>query len=547
MAWQDYADKHINAPVVILEIDFNSGTRYYGYDYIRTSTQLHKGKVLSISHALSSIGDLARTFERNRISIVMDDADYEFRGLEDSESPNLKNIVLRIKVLFEDDSYASSLTVFTGQIYDWERLDHLQFKIDAVQSTIDLSAPYPTKKVEIADYANAADSAIDQIIPIPYGAVSNYGLAGNGAWPALMVDTTVDSEKHLVGLQTAAITVDRVYLNGTLKTLTTHYTISTQVIDGMTHTLINWVAGVNPTSSDVVSCDVTFGSRKPVEAIKHIFENHFGESSGNFNTTSYDAARDIEDDRGYNFAGGMTTQKSISQWKDEWCAELELDIFWNAENKIMFNYASAVQSSGANVYTDVLDIIASGNRSDPQVTELVNYIDYSYSYDFARNYSYSHGVEEDTQSQTKYDGTYKDTVTFKWIRSAVMAADIAARKILRLKDPITYDNYALPLSSFSQALADAIKITHFEGRGSSGYDERVFQIRAMDFNLDRFLNNILVEDTEDYMGSYCKLGDESALAANWGAASAADKDYWYVCDRATGQFSGGDRGKQLFD
>lgn len=555
MAWQDYADKHVNSPVILISIAFNSGTRNYSQDYIRIAGTPHKGNILNLPQISSSLGDIQRTYERSKISIIFDDSGYEFRILEDTETVSFKNRIVTIKVAFEEDTYAAPLTIFTGYICDWQRLDKLQYKIEAEEKSLNLENEYPDKLVERGDYANAHSSAIGLVIPIPYGSVSALGLSGDGAFghPSLVgstgllfVDTTVDSEKHLVGRQGAAITVDRVYKNAVLQVLATHYTIATAVIDSQTHTTINWIAGQNPIETDFISCDITFGTRKPVEAIKHFLKTFCGYVDANFNTASYDTARAKEDSRGYDFSGVLWEKLALRTILDNWRNEYELDIYWNKSGEASFNYLSGVFSGPLNHYTDLLHILE-GFDSDPQVTQILNYLKYGFNFHYSKAYFYNYDYKEDTDSQTKYGATYKDFKGFYWTRTTAVARDIASRKIVRFKNPIVFDAYRLPLKTFSDDLADVLEITHFEGIGSSGYIQRRFQLRAVNFNLDDFTNEMLLEDASNFMGRACILGDGAVLPALWADATGAERNYCYMCDIATGQFSDGELGKMLVD
>lgn len=559
MAWQDYANKHVNTPVVLISIAFNSGTRYYSDEYIRTSTQLYKGNILNIPQIKSSIGDIKRTYEKSKITILFNDSDYEFRTLEDTESVSVKKRTVTIKSAFQDDNYASLFTLYTGQIYDWRRLDDLQFEIDVEEKSLNLENEYPDKRVDLTDYPYADGSAIGWIIPIPYGTISAYGSSNDGAYghPSLdehgkagllMVDNRIDNEKHLVGRQTAAITVSRAYIDGELKTegAAADYTISTQVIDGQTHTEIHWNAGVNPTNFNRISCDIIFGSRRPVEGIKHFLENFCGYTAGMFNATSYSAATTKEAERNYTFDGVLWEKEALKTILDIWREEFELDIFWNNDGEICFNYISAVFATSPNHYNDLNDIL-SGFDSDPQTTELLNKLKYGYNFHYSKTYFYNYSTREDIASQTKYGETFEKFKGFYWIRSASMAHDIASRKIIRFKDPITFDELPFPLKTFSDELTDMLKITHFEGKGASGYAEKLFQIRGINYDIDNFINTMLLEDASNFTGNACILGDDTVLPAKWTDASGAEKDYCYLASSATGTFSNGEPGKRLFD
>jgi len=237
------------------------------------------------------------------------------------------------------------------------------------------------------------------------------------------IDTTQDAEQHLVGRQTAAITIDRVYKNSVLQTAGggNDYQISTQVIDGQTHTEIHWEAGNRPLVTDFISCDITFGSRGPVEAIKHFMENFCGYENANFNAASYAAAAAKESDRGYDFSGALWEAKPLQTILDDWRNQWELDIFWNKDGEVMFSYITS-DVGAATHYDDYLHILG-GFSSDPQVNRLLNYLRYGYNYHYSKTYYYDYNVYQDTDSQTKYGGTFKSFSGLRWTRSSAVAHD----------------------------------------------------------------------------------------------------------------------------
>jgi len=692
MAWQDEADKHVNSPVVFVEIAFNSGTKYYSDTYVETATQLYEGRLMNAPQVQASVGDLKRTHIKSKVELLFNDVDYELRTLEEDETVGIKNIAVVIKIAFGEDSYASTETIFTGVIDDWQRLDNLVFKIIATAEEKNIERSYPEKTVTSTDYSSADDSAVGQIIPIPYGEISSTGLSAEGAFPMLFVDTTTDAERHLAGLQVydelitnggfdsdtsgwtainsatlasvaggksgnclsitengadspgarQSITVDdtrhywfrvyvkagtengyliqlydstnsavivssgwlveaagdwstayeydfdppsgceavrislysfslngegktiyfdtvtcsevidvpKVFINGTQKTegVGNDYVIDYEIIDDEhIHATVDWQAAVNPTASDDVFCDLKFGERKPVEAIRHFLDQFCGYVSADFNSTSYNAATTIEDDRGYEFAGALVSSKPLKNILNDWQEEFELDIYWNKSDEICFDYLASGFTSSLSHYIDYLHILSQGFVSNPQATKIVNYLWYSYAYRYATQRYYGQSSYEDSASQTKYGNTFRDTQAFRWIRTATIASDIATRKVLRLKHPITFDDYLLPLHSFSDELADKVRITHFCGGGDGGYDEQLCQMRGYNYNLDKLTNKVRLEDVSGYAGNGCILGSVSTQAAEWTSATGSDSDYWYACDRTTGEFSDGKEGKRMTD
>jgi len=546
MSWSDEAEKFVNEPVILIEIDWDSGTRKYSVDYISpTDASPYKGNVLRLPSIFNSIGDVERTFESSRASVIFDDTDYEFRTL--SESEGMKGRTARIKIAFVNLSLAANYqTVLTCQVYSGQPLRDLQYEIVFEQESKNFDNEYPLKKVDFTDYPNAADLAKGAVIPVPWGTVSALGLSGDGACPALMVDTTQDAEVHLVGLQAAAITVSRVYINKVLKTLTTHYTIATQVISGKTHTEIRWVAGVRPTEEDTVSCDLVYGSREPCEAFRYFMTEFCEYLDADFDATSYAVAYAKGVSRSYTMDGLMVEQKTLKAWRDMVCDEFQLDIWIDPKDGLVhFHYLSGLIPV-VKEYRDDVDIL-DGYQCNQNTTSLLNYLTYGYNYNFARDYFNNYSYREDAASQIKQGGTYREFKGFYFIRDISVATDIAVRKIIRRNKPLAIDLCPLPIESFDDDMTDIIRITHFEGPGADGYVSRTFQVRKISLSLDRIVNTLYIEDVQAFFRGGFILGDEDVQASTWITATVADQYYGYLCDETTEQFSDGEPGKIMLD
>lgn len=562
MAWIDIASKLVTEPVTLVSIAWSSGTLGYSDTWVRISGTLYKGNIMNLPQVKSSIGDLLRTHERNKITIIFADTDKEMRTKLEDESPNFKNIVVTITSAFVDDTFSATKVLSTGQISDWRMNDNLLFEIEIEELSIDLDNEFPDQIVNLADYANADGESLDWSILIPYGPISALGSSGDGAYghPALtdgsglpFVDTTPNAEIHLVGMQTAAIIVDRVYMDkrdGNGAVLQTagggnDYQITTQVIGGMTHTLIEWEAGANPLPEYRISCDITFGSRRPVAGIKHFLENF--SSYASFDAAALAEAEAKELSRGYDFSGVIWEPQDLASLLDVWRDQWELDIFWNKAGEVTFKYMSSEIGSDLTKYNDLNDILE-GFKSDPDVKKLLNYADYAHTFHWSKTYYLTHGVYQDTDSQTKYAITVREFIGLRWTRLASVAFDIASRKIIRRKDPMTLISLRLPIKSFEDDLADFVKITHDFGSGAAGYMDKFCQIRSTDYDLDEYVNNMLLEDASNFAGNAFILGDGDILPELWDNAVGGERDYGYLCDGGDGFFSNDvDPGKRLFD
>lgn len=686
--WISEAVKHTTQPAAVVEIALDSGTRKYGVDYIRPiGDPAYKGNILKLPYISNSIGDLVRTFIYSRIEIIFADTDREFRNIIMAEG--IKNRQVTVKLLFIDKTTSiTALTIFIGNIYNWNPMKDMRFKIECEQKSKNLKNTYPNKVVEATDYANADEWGLGQLIPVPYGTISALGLSGDGAFPCILVDPTQDDEIHLVGLQAyieevtngsfsegdppdnwtaragailsreaggqvgnclmvkeggfanpyargenvdlvagktyefsfyvkkgteetfrayvwhdgvgygvtgnteatgawvphtvtfeatatetstvrlvqmcdaaagttiyfdeayvyEVIGVDRVYIDkGAPKTVDVDYTINYQVIDNKVHTQIYWENGVRPTFEDIVSCDITFGTRNPCEAWKHFLINFCGHEAADFHVASYDAAHVIEQNRGYTFDGAFIAEKELIAHEDQIRDEFELDIWRDPKDGLIhFKYISSLATPTVH-YKDYIDILK-GYEPNTQVTKIINYLTYAYNYNYARTYFNNLPYREDTDSQTKYGATYRSQQNFYFVRSTAVALDLAARKLLRRKDSITFDKFPLPIKAFNDNLGDFIEITHFEGKGASGYQQRTFQLRATQDNLDNFSRRETLEDVSNYVGGgKAFLMGPTALPLYAAATAAQKAKYGFCCDEATEQYSNGDEAKRLYD
>ena len=542
--WQAEADKHVNEPVVLCELALTSGTLLWSTDFVRPKTSNpYVGQIISLPIISNSIGDLARTFECGTVKITLADPERLLRQATSAEG--IKNKALTIKISFPDNALGEALTVFTGRVYRYQPLANLQYEIEAEPILKNMAEVYPDKTVNSTDYAAAFSGALEQVIPIIWGS----NTSTSGPCKTLMVVETQDAEKHLVGLQQgAALTVTNVRLNGILKTVDTHYTITNATIDGKVHTYIKWVALVRPTSSDLVTCDAAANDATmgPVEAIKYFMINFCGYVDGDFNDASYDLAVTEEASRNYTFDGIMGSQKTLAAWLDQIRNEFELDVWFDmATGKIKFHYlGQAIDTATALWFYDYLDII---NYVPSQKVDLImNWCRPGYNYDYAQQNFQNYSFAEDAASQTEHGGTYKEYPTAYFIRVAATSTDIAVRKVTRQRNPLAFETFVLPLKAFSLGLATISRFTHFDGAGVDGYQGEFFQLRTAELDLNQFVFSGTFENVSSFYGAEMILGDETAIGELWTDVDA-DEFYAYMADETTEEFSDGDPGKRMND
>jgi hypothetical protein len=112
----------------------------------------------------------------------------------------------------------------------------------------------PKRQVLKGTFPGAPQPSLQLYCPVVLGIHDAGGLTVEGMIPTIPVsiDAALGYE-YMVSLGTLKA-VDRVYQNGTLKTLTTHYTVGQRSLGGLTYTYVRFVGATAAT--DVITCDV---------------------------------------------------------------------------------------------------------------------------------------------------------------------------------------------------------------------------------------------------------------------------------------------------
>lgn len=111
----------------------------------------------------------------------------------------------------------------------------------------------PKRQILKGTFQGAPQASLQLYCPVVLGIHDAGGLTVDGMIPAIPVsiDATLGYE-YMVSLGTLK-SVDRVYQNGTLKTLTTHYTVGQRSAGGLTFTYVRFVGAT--AAADVITCD----------------------------------------------------------------------------------------------------------------------------------------------------------------------------------------------------------------------------------------------------------------------------------------------------
>jgi hypothetical protein len=212
----------------------------------------------------------------------------------------------------------------------------------------------------------------------------------------------------------------------------------------------------------------------------------------------------------------------------------------------MFDDGAA--TSSLRSYTQIRDIIADSFdiEDDPDAVE--NIVVYSYAWNL-KTRTFDHALVEvsDTQAITDLQGEQRRSSEQKYYcaANATVAADVAARRLLRKKEPERIVTFDTNLRGLASELGDLITVDHNDGIGSAGWTARPLRVLRHSTNPSRYRVRLEALDVDRILQAAFILGDETAIASSWTTATAANKRYGYLANETTGLLSTGDKGKRL--
>lgn len=247
--------------------------------------------------------------------------------------------------------------------------------------------------------------------------------------------------------------------------------------------------------------------------------------------------------------GADAKQDTVRTWIQRF--NLSLDAFAGFSRKSQF-FVRVIDTrpdvlSAARQFTQLHDIVAESFKISDRPADLENVV----SYNFGRNYAtggWKYDTREVSDAASIADNlqTKKSQTIDLWLApTSIQALDVASRRLLRTKETPRTVVFTTGLQAVNTELGDVIRVTHTEGIGANGWTNRAIFVIRHELSPDGLSITLEGIDVDRLFTGGFVLGDETALAASWAAADAADRLYGYLCDETTGLFSDGADGKRL--
>jgi hypothetical protein len=199
-------------PVVVVEIAFSSGIKYYAQtdlDFV-TSGIAAKGSVIEMGPLRRSIHDYLSVYESNDVSLAFANTDAEFSKLLATDT--IKNVSCKVWIGETSLSFSDFQKIISGKI-DSYSLSNEKFFVIA-RDLFSSIPEYPkVGTLNLTDFPNAYPEHVGRPLPVCYGTHAGVDPAtyeDDGAWPTSYIDNTAGSYKFLIAAH-AIKSIDAVY------------------------------------------------------------------------------------------------------------------------------------------------------------------------------------------------------------------------------------------------------------------------------------------------------------------------------------------------
>lgn len=269
---------------------------------------------------------------------------------------------------------------------------------------------------------------------------------------------------------------------------------------------------------------------------------------------SFDVAELVMTDRiagGYPHAvimGANGERVSIRVWIARFNLNNDVNSRFNRKTQfgIVAESDAVALLDAARHVTQVRDIFEKTFDVEDQDDRHFNIAPYAFAYNYRTNRFDSEDAVSDAESIESYGVELEDQrVDFYLVRLAIVAHDIAARRLARTKDPPRLVSFTTGLQGLNVELGDVILVTHVDGIGANGYARQPLRVIRHEFDPDQYTVRLEAYDAGYLFAGAFILGDESTLPADWDDADATERRYGYLADEVTETFTNGDPIKRL--
>lgn len=248
---------------------------------------------------------------------------------------------------------------------------------------------------------------------------------------------------------------------------------------------------------------------------------------------------------GAGVIGNKGVQEPLREWMARFNLSANVDSGFNRNSQFFIAMLDDRFTGTATAlrFTQLQDVLKGSFSETPQRDKHFNIHPYVYRRRWREDTWEVENV--DKRDQTSIDGyraelTAEETALW-FVRDSITADDVMQRRLLLAKDPPSLVVFETALTGFNTELGDVIFVTHNDAVVATPFvcqirrhalDPNTFKIRMECLSVQRIFETAFI------------FGDDT-WGVTWTTASATQKQYGFLCDETTGQFSDGAPGDRL--
>jgi len=238
--------------ITLVSVAWDSGTEYYSFQGVSLPSQHYNDRLISISPITREIPYPAGQYRISGGSIELDNTDNYFGALKYAYA--FRNRVVTISIV-DADTDSTLYTLWTASIKSWS-IRGYALRLDLRDDSMSrLGGKLSGIIFDKTNFPNIPSDSERKFVPYAFGELSADGYSSKGLVPLKLV-TTSNPFTYVIAYN-RIYTIARVYVYGVLKTLNVDYTVTTDVIGGITYDTVHFTTdqrdSQRPTETEVTA------------------------------------------------------------------------------------------------------------------------------------------------------------------------------------------------------------------------------------------------------------------------------------------------------
>lgn len=488
--------------VILLEIDFPSGTRGYSVNGARAVNRFYKDQILefgTISRESSSFGE---DYSISDLTVTLANRDQEFSKLA-AEGP-IYNAPVRALFGDPDRGYGRMTSIFAGSISgDWD-ISEGRFRFTAHDLAFDRYRLPITKTLKTLNsdvFPNLPTGQEARLVPLVYGDCDIDPLADLDAYdrggpvPCYLIDPAIGQSKwRYVVTQCEADAVTRVFRYGLL--ITAGFTATTATYGGRLMTVLDFDASpvdVNRLSEMEITASVrgkvnAVGDMlaNPLEQLADYLASYAETPSAQIHPIQYLQARDMAITLGYVGAwvvadNRLTHAEVLAKFSESFqCA-----VFATRRGVIGF-YMKTADALPEPLFQFNEDELGQFRiRSNPS-DQISTKLQYNYLYQWTRDFFERQPLYDLPGEEAALGQERRQNLNLWYVRDQATAEQVVLAAAATRKESVKYVEFELSPDFFRMIDLHSVSgVTHYEGiAASGGYINQPFRVVKIELNPD---------------------------------------------------------------